>query len=956
MVQEVRFCSRIGQDPLGKGVLHEVRSTLGLIGVLDVRTVKVYRFQGLSPDEVRMFTNAIIDPVCEESRVNGRFDLEASQVLEVGYQAGVMNPESASLLKAAHELELMRLVAADSSREYHFFGQISEEDLAVICDRLLVNQTVEQVITACPESLLISGVAKDVQTVLIRSLTDTELLELSRKGELHLDLAEMRAIVRHFQDLGRDPTDGELETLAQTWSEHCVHKTFKAELIIDGAQKSPLLTRLINTANRFQYLLVSAFRDNAGVMDFYDGWVIGGKVETHNRPSALEPYGGSGTGVGGVIRDIMGCGLGLETVACTDIFCFGPPDLSAKEVLPGCLHPQYILRRVVAGVRDYGNRMGIPTANGSVHFHHDFRTNPAVIVGAFGIAPRQFAAKGEPAIGDEIWAVGGRTGRDGIHGATFSSGELRADMAQTCAHAVQIGNAIEEQRMAKVIIVARDRGYVRAITDCGAGGFSSAIGEMGEKLGVKVELENALVKYPGLSPTEVWISESQERMVVAVPPEHGPAFADLCAAYNVTATKLGVFTGDRRLLVTFHGQTVCDLSMEFLHHGLPKRVLIGKRSKPEYKSCSLPEPKSPADWVKRYESVLGHGNVCSKEPILRQYDHLVQGTNALPPFGGVKHDGPNDALVLTPLRGKPYGLVISHGLNPVLNRIDTYWGSWWAIIEALANLTAVGGNVAECTLIDNFIWPRPDEASLADLDASMDACVAAMELFRIAFRVGKDSLGGNYHSPELQFTLKIPPVLCVSVFGRIPDVSHTVSSDFKTPGSNIVLVGNLHPKEMGGSTYLDVMGLGGDISTHGWGGELPRVEVEVLPAIFNRLYELMSADQILACHDVSEGGVATTLAEMCWGGDMGATFDLAGLGIGRPDFRFFNEMAGCFLVEMSDAALAKDPLSGVPHRVVGRTMRNRTLTIRDEKDFIMTVATEQLRTAWQRPMREVFNA
>ena len=548
-----------------------------------------------------------------------------------------------------------------------------------------------------------------MQTIALRQLSTDALRALADAHQWYLNEIEMKAIQDYYREQERDPYDAELETIAQTWSEHCCHKTFKANLIINGVHKKPLFTRLKETAQHYCSDVVSAFVDNAGAFRFYDGYAVLGKVETHNSPSAIEPYGGACTGSGGVFRDIMGTGQGARVIASTDMFCFAPPDLPRDQLPPGCLAPDYLLQKVVAGVRDYGNRMGIPTNNGSVHFHENFRAKPTVIVGAYGITPEKNCIKGVPEPGDRIVLIGGRTGRDGIHGATFSSGQMTASTVHTNANAVQIGNAIEEKRMADAIIMARNANLMRAITDCGAGGLSSAIGEMASAIGAHVALEKVPLKYNGLNPWEIWVSESQERMVCAIAPENFQNFQAICHEYNVEVTAIGHCTDTQQLKVMYHDQTVCNIAMHFLHHGIPPQTLRGTYHPAEHKPLDV---SMPTDWVELYCALMRHWNICSKEPIVRQYDHGVQGTNALPPFGGNTQHGPNDATILTPLLGSPYGFIIGHGMNPVLMDRDPYRGSWWAIAESLSNIVAVGGDVSHTCLIDNFIWPCPDEQYL----------------------------------------------------------------------------------------------------------------------------------------------------------------------------------------------------------------------------------------------------
>ena len=458
------------------------------------------------------------------------------------------------------------------------------EQLPRLIQRVLANEAVEQsALGSLPFDHLGQGRHYEFRllTVPLRAMDDEALLEVSRSGQLSLNLAEMRTIQRHFAGLDRDPTDCELETLAQTWSEHCSHKTLKGKIEFEGRTIDNLLKQTIFAATKELGLdwLVSVFTDNAGVVRFDDEHDVCFKVETHNHPSAIDPYGGSNTGIGGVIRDALGTGLGCKPICNTDVFCVAPADLPADQLPAGVLHPKRVLKGVVAGVRDYGNRMGIPTVNGALAVDPGYLANPLVFCGTVGVLPRGKAFKKvEP--GDRIIAIGGRTGRDGIHGATFSSAELTGQSESLSGGAVQIGNAITEKMVLDVILQARDRGLFHAITDCGAGGFSSAVGEMGAELGAVVELERAPLKYQGLSYTEIWISEAQERMVLAVPPQSMPALSALCAAEQVEATDLGEFVATGRLILRYHGQVVADLAMEFLHQGQPRGSPAGQLHTP----------------------------------------------------------------------------------------------------------------------------------------------------------------------------------------------------------------------------------------------------------------------------------------------------------------------------------------------------------------------------------------
>lgn len=957
----IRVATRDETDPLGRDILAELRRTLGLAGVRRIRTVRVFRLEGLSGDEADRLAAAVLaEPVDQVWTRDRPLITDADHLVEVAYRPGVMNPETASILKAAADLGLP-LVAADSSREYAFYGALGAGDLERVLTRLLVNPTVEQVVTEAPSTLLITGSPGPTRRIGIRAMDEAGLLAVAER-DLHLDLAEMLAIRDYFEEMGRDPTDLELEVLAQTWSEHCVHKTFRRPLVIDGVAKPSLMARLKAGSARFSDLVVSSFEDNSGVIAFYDGWGLAGKVETHNSPSAIEPYGGAMTGSGGVFRDVLGTGQGAAVIASTDMFCLAPPDLPPEELPPGCLPPDYLLRKVVAGVRDYGNRMGIPTNNGSLHFHRDFRAKPTVIVGAYGLIPLDRAAKGRPQPGDRILVLGGRTGRDGIHGATFSSAAMTARTMEVNATAVQIGNAVEEKRLLDAILACRDAGLIRALTDCGAGGFSSAIGEMAEAIGATVYLDRAPLKYSGLAPWEVFLSESQERMVLAVAPEQVARVAEICRAYNVEATDLGAFEATGRLRVLHGSDLVGELEMAFLHDGLPERVLEGTWAPgPADPPGALPAlPADAAAWAELACGVMAHPNVASKEPIVRQYDHTVQGGSALPPFGGPEGDAPSDAAILAPLLGEPYGVVIAHGLNPVLNTFDPYWGGLWAAAEAMANLVAVGGNPREVGLIDNFIWPVPDAPALGALDRAMEACLAVMEALEAPFVSGKDSLSSTYRYPDGR-RLEIPPVLCISAFGRIPDVARTVSSDFKRPGSRLVLVGarDLDPAlgyGLGGSVCLDLAGRRGH--------HPPRVDLALLPRVLDAVHAAIRDGRVLACHDLSHGGLLAAAAEMGFGGDLGAEIALDGLAE-RPDAALFNESAGVFLIELPaeaepGSATARgsgleDLFAGLPAVEIGRTHPEPSLRFNWGSATLFEVELAALQAAWEAPMRAVFH-
>lgn len=939
-IQEIRV-SQTGRDVKGEGVLSEVNRTIGIPGLEKVKTTRVYRLEGATDEDTQRLAETLFcESIDQNYTINKPLITDTPRVVEVVYKPGVMNPEAASIMKAAKDLGIY-LMAADSSTEYGFYGDVSKEQVESVVGKLLVNKVVERVVYEKPETLIINGESGGISTVPVRDASIEQLMDLS-KDKLFLDSHEMQVVKSYFQDLGRDPTDCELEIIAARWSEHCGHKTFKAKVIVDGQEKKPLFSRIKDTAKKyFDDFVVSAFEDNSGVIKFYDGQAINGKVETHNSPSAVEPYGGAMTGSGGVFRDPQETGQGAKVVISTDMFCFGPPDLDPAKLPSGTLHPDYLQRRVVAGVKDYGNRMGIPTNNGSVHYHDDFRAKPTVIVGAYGILPENRAQKGKPQLGDLVVVVGGRTGRDGIHGATFSSGEMTDRTINVNSSAVQIGNAIEEKRAFDALLEARDMNIIRALTDCGAAGFSSAIGELGEDIGVTVDISKAPLKYPGLKDWEIWLSESQERMVVAVDPSNINEFMKIFKKFNVEATVLGEFDGSNRLKVKYGEEVAADLDFDFLKHGLPQRVMKAHWEKPHFGEET---PKSPDNWAETLKKIMSHGNVCSKEPIVRQYDHGVQGANALPPFSGRKYDGPNDAVVITPILGKPYGMIVSHGVNPILNRIDPYWGSVWATAEGMANYVAVGGDPDQTAWINNYIWPFPDEQEMGSLDKSVDAVVDCMNALERPVISGKDSLSSTYRGKDGQ-VIKIPPVLCMSVFGRIPDVEKTVTSDIKQEGSLLYIVGKMDPG-MGGSTYYDINGLVGN--------EVPKVSLQMLPKVLRGMHKAIKSGEVLACHDVSEGGVIGAISEMTFGGDCGAKVELDDMFKGKTENFLFNETAGMFIAEVKDKETADKLFGGLPHMQLGKTTKDKHINVKIGEDNLFSISTDELKQSWQAPVRGIF--
>jgi phosphoribosylformylglycinamidine synthase len=682
------------------------------------------------------------------------------------------------------------------------------------------------------------------------------------------------------------------------------------------------------------------------------------KVETHNHPSALEPYGGANTGVGGVIRDIMGTGLGAKPIANTDVFCFAPPDAPADSLPPGVLHPRRVMRGVVDGVRDYGNRMGIPTVNGAVYFDDRYLGNPLVYCGNVGLLPRDKSHK-QPRPGDLIVAVGGRTGRDGIHGATFSSAELTSHSEMLSGGAVQIGNAIEEKKVLDVLLAARDRGLYTAVTDCGAGGFSSAVGEMGEKIGAEVQLERAPLKYEGLSYTEIWISEAQERMVLAVPEDKWLELKQLCESEGVEATSIGRFVPTGRLRLRFHDAEVADLDMRFLHHGRPPvvRQAVYHKAATAGRGDESRDARDERDQRSRlYEGeftsdllrILAAPNVASKEWIIRQYDHEVQGGSVVKPLVGPQRDGPSDAAVLRPVLNSRRGLVIACGMNPRYGEFDTYHMAASAIDEAVRNCVAVGADPRRIAILDNFCWgdcERPE--TLGALVRAAIACHDVSLALGTPFISGKDSLNNEFSYTDARGerrTIAIPPTLLISAMGQVDDVSQCVTMDLKSPGNLLYLVGQTK-NELGGSHFAFVNGL--------TGGQVPTVDAAAARQTFAAMHEAIRAGVVRACHDLSEGGLAVAVAEMAFAAGYGAQIDLDAVAVSDdvdvPAVKLFSESNTRFVCEVAaeHAAQFEQSLAGVPLVRIGQVVADDRLMLFVGDAAVVEAEIDELKAAWQ---------
>jgi phosphoribosylformylglycinamidine synthase len=982
------------RDARGERVRREIREHLG-IDLASVRTIDVYTVDAaLSEAEVLAAAHGpFSDPVIQEVAVDRPLAVDFDILIEVGYRPGVTDNVGRTGREAIQYLT-GRLFAAEegvyTSVQYLLKGAVDEAVAERIASGFLANGLIQRwtIVPAARFDRLaglpanvprVAGGAQDAAPVreIDLDVSDAELLAISKEGMLALNLEEMKTIQAHAADpqvrqararagLGAKLTDAELEALAQTWSEHCKHKIFAARIEYEDGQggrqtinslfKSYIVraTQEVRASQGAGDICLSVFKDNAGVIRFNDDWSLVFKAETHNSPSALDPYGGALTGIVGVNRDSFGTGQGARLLFNTDVFCFATPFYD-KPLPPRLLHPRRIFEGVVEGVEHGGNKSGIPTVNGSLVFDDRFAGKPLVYCGTGAIMPA--VVNGRPGhekmarVGDRIVMVGGRIGKDGIHGATFSSEELHAGSPVT---AVQIGDPITQRRMFDFLLVARDRDLYSSITDNGAGGLSSSVGEMAQDTGgFELHLDRAPLKYPGLQPWEILISEAQERMTLAVPPEKLEAFITLAHEMDVEASDLGQFTDSGYYHCLYQGSTVTYLAMEFLHEGCPQLVIPARWEEKE-----LAEPKfpQPLDMAATLRHLLARLNICSKESVVRRYDHEVQAGTIVKPLVGVVNDGPADAAVVRPLYDSFEGAVVAHGICPRFSDIDTYHMTANAIDEALRNYVAVGGNIEHVAGLDNFCWCDPvksdktpdGEYKAAQLVRANQALYEYCVAFGVPLISGKDSMKNDYQIGDTK--ISIPPTLLFSVLGKIDDVRRAVTMDVKRPGDLIYLLG-VTRDELGGSEYYALLG-------H-LGKNVPRVDAAAALARYRALNLAQVEGVIASCHDLSDGGLGVALAEMAFAGGLGIHADLrrvAADGPLREDHLLFSETASRLLVtvHLEHQVRFEAIFTGLDVCRIGEVCDDAELRLTGlAGEILVRTSIHELKEAWQSPLREL---
>jgi len=976
------------RDALGEKLKRRIRDDLNL-EVKSVNTISVYTIDAnLSPEQLEMVANGpFSDPITQMYAIDRPLAQSFDWLIEVGFRPGVTD----NVGKTAREAIELRLGVqlkdqerVYTSTQYLIKGNLERPGVEKICNGLLVNPLVQR-FDIIPRHLWNGrrGLEPTVPRVTIDQkiqveeidlqITDRALLKLSHDRVLALSLDELKAIQAYLKrdsvprergkfNLGRKITDVELEALAQTWSEHCKHKIFNALIeYTDERGEAEVIDSLFNTYIKGatetirrkkggEDLCLSVFDDNAGVIKFNDSYSLVFKVETHNTPCALDPYGGALTGIVGVNRDPFGTGKGAKLIFNVDTFCFAPPHYS-KPLPPRLFHPKRVYEGVREGVEHGGNKSGIPTINGCVVFDDRYAGMPLVYCGTGGIMPSKI--RGEPSHiksplpGDLIVMTGGRIGKDGIHGATFSSEELHEESPTT---AVQIGDPITQKKMTEFLLKARDLGLYHSITDNGAGGLSSSVGEMARHIGCRLELEKAPLKYAGLNPWEILLSEAQERMTLAVAPSKIEAFLQLAEKMDVEATVLGTFTDTGKFHMLYGGRTVGYLDMDFLHAGLPKMKL-----KATWTPNGFQEPQLPMDedLTETLQGMLSRFNICSKEFIIRQYDHEVQAGSVVKPLVGKENDGPSDAAVIRPILDSYEGVVVSNGICPRYSDIDTYHMMACAIDEAIRNNVAVGGRIDRMVGLDNFCWPDPIQSEKTpDGEYKLAQLIRANKAlydFTIAFGVpcisGKDSMKNDYLIGKTK--ISIPPTVLFSVMGKIDDARKAVTMDAKRPGDLVYILGETL-NELGGSEYYAMRGY--------IGNKVPKVDAEKAKELYRRLNKATEEGLIASCHDCSDGGLGVALAETAFAGGLGMEINLGKVpaaGVDRDDLLLFSETQSRFIVTISPDKKGgfEEVFGGSVYGLLGEVTASPVFKVVGLSGReIIRAGIQDLKEAWKRPL------
>lgn len=906
---------------------------------------RVYWLEGnLRPERLLPL---LANPVYQTTSSQSMLDPAQGPILEIAYRHAVTDPETPSILEAAHALGEDGLEFARLSKRYQFCG-VTRQDALRIAERFLFNKVVERIRE--PHELVTTlrptGEPDPVTTVSLAGLSDEELQALSAARSWYAPLSQMRVIQAHERRIGRPHTDAEIEILAQSWSDHCYHTTWKS---------LGLLKKLSEATARIAHpLVVSAFKDNAGGIEFYEDWVVTIKGETHNFPSSIAPFGGVATKHGGVIRDTLGFGKGAYPIGGTTIMGTLDPAMPENQVPEGALPPQLILSESIRATAYYMNPMGIPMMH-AIYRRHPGYAKCLALGHSLGLIPRKYALKDQPRPGDALLLIGGETGRDGIHGATASSASMTQETLAKESAAVQIGHPITERRFTTAIPALRDRGCIRSITDLGAGGISCGAGEMGAETGVALNLDAVPLKDRSLTAWEILLSESQERMLIAVPPEKLDEAERLLDRYEVRHATIGRFTDSHRLEAAWRGQKVVDLKMSFLWGACPIDPIPMAAPKRELAPLRIPEPKTADEWFEAVHRVLRHYHCADQSAAGSRFDSTVQGRTVVGPYGGKNHRMPSGFYLSAPLRGKNYGVITTVAFNPLYGEIDPAGMAKLMIIEAITKAVVAGADYRELALCDNFYTPRVRPEVAWDLTRMVETIADFSKKIGVPFISGKDSSSGTFDSAGV--SIEVPPTLAVMAFGRMPDVRRAVTKDFKRPGNKLLLVGHTDSHALSGSVYADSYGQRGDRLFDPGDGKSIR-------KLWDALVRVHREGGYASASAIAEGGVFLPVFEAAYGSGWGAQIDLprimedASTGTKsvvpfRNDGLLFGEFIGAALLEVPPGFDASRSFQGIPYVTLGNVTSESRITLIQEGKTIWQEEVSDLAEVWSKPFREV---
>ncbi|MEF8847535.1 MAG: phosphoribosylformylglycinamidine synthase subunit PurL [Candidatus Thermoplasmatota archaeon] len=765
----------------------------------------------------------------------------------------------------------------------------------------------------------------DVYEIDISEMQDQDLEKLSEEMGLALSIDEMKNLQDYFIEEDKIPTDIELQALGQAWSEHCCYKSSKVPLKknVFGIEEEKIIAR-----------------EDAGVVEFDEDHYYCAALESHNHPSAVEPYGGAATGVGGIVRDIV-C-MGAQPISYIDPLFFGPLNLNYEKLPKGVKHPTYLFKGVVDGIRDYGNRIGIPTLCGQVCFHRGYTGNCLVNVGCIGIMKKEELIHSRAKAPGNIYVyAGGRTGRDGIHGVTFASAELTDESEETSRSAVQVGDPITKEPLIHATLECNRKGLLEGLKDFGGGGLSCVCGELAYEagFGAKIYLDDIPLKEENMKPWEIWISESQERMMFLVKPENLEKVLHICKQWDVNAVEVGEVIEEKITQVYYKNRKILELDLDFFTGGPVYGTCQRPYSIPNTESLEKKENQfDQPDLNQILKKMLKDPNIASKEWVIRQYDHEVRGNTVIKPLHGKNNqESHGDATVLKPLKNSFQGLAVTADVNPRYMEINPYHGARSIIDEVCRNLTAVGAKPDALLDCLNFGNPEKKER-MGEFYQATQGLGEMAEALKIPFMSGNVS----FYNESLESS--VPPTPEIAGIGIVKDIRKCITSDFKNEENPVYIVGKKTEKEMGGSEYYKILGLEG--------GKVPRTNVEKLKSSIKSILETIYEEIVDSIHDLSEGGIAVCLSEMSIGGDIGAEIDISEISNDlRSDYKLFSESNTRWMIEVKKEKQKQFEQIMKKHKIyyfnVGKLKNNNQIVIKDQNKTVLKMNIDEIRDIWK---------